>query len=73
MVRVPRFLQLCYVEVGTSTLGRGVNEPLGKPGIARAVGITYALLFDFVSGVPEDKVKQYIKWLYRMDQIKRSL
>lgn len=32
--------------------GRGVDEPLGKSMSARTVEITYALLFDYDSGVP---------------------
>lgn len=54
MLAVPRFLQLCYIEVGTCTLDRGVNEPLGSSVIVRALAITYSLFFDYISGVPED-------------------
>lgn len=54
MLRVPRFLQPYYTEVWPCASGRGVNEPLGQSVIARVVGITYALFFDYVSGVPED-------------------
>lgn len=43
MLEVPRFLQLCYIEVGTRTLDRGVNEPLGSSVIVRALAVTYSL------------------------------
>lgn len=46
---------------GHALWGEGAHEPLGKSVVARAVGITSALVFDYVSGVPEDLVKQYMK------------